>query len=192
MTRSIHRAVLLAAAFVLALSSSTASADKEKSRDFYKRGMANYVLEKWDLSIVDFEAGFQEEPEPAFLYNIAQAHKKAGRPREAVSYFRKYLELAPEAKDRGEVEQTVAQLNREIESAPPPIKEVVPEPAKPVAAVPGEAISGEPPAPEVKKRRAWPIVVGVAAGVVLLAGAGVGIYFATRPAEPELAAWTNR
>ena len=40
--------------------------------------MAEYVLEHWDQAIRQFEEGFKEEPQGAFLFNIAQAHRKAG------------------------------------------------------------------------------------------------------------------
>jgi tetratricopeptide (TPR) repeat protein len=96
-----------------------AGADKQKSKELYRKGMAAFVLERWDQAIAEFEAGFQEEPEAAFLYNIAQAHNKAGRPALAVQFYRKYLELSSDSADRAEVEREIAEQEKRLAAMHP-------------------------------------------------------------------------
>ena len=90
--------------------------------------MAEFTLENFGKAIELFEEGFREEPEPVFLYNIAQAHRLAGHPAEALKYYKKYLALMPTAKNRPEVEEHVANLEKAVASTPLPAK---PEPAPP-------------------------------------------------------------
>jgi len=108
------RALLTALCLSLALAGASAHADRGTAEAHYKKGMAAYALEDWDGAIAEFQAGFRDEPTPAFLYNIAQSHRQAKRPEEAVRFYQKYLELAPEAPDRGDVDKLIVQLKKAI------------------------------------------------------------------------------
>lgn len=91
-----------------------ARADAAKAADLYKRGMAAYALEDWDGAIAEWEKGFREEPKPEFLYNIAQAHRQAGRHEPALRFYQRYLDLKPEASDRADVERLIRVLRQAI------------------------------------------------------------------------------
>jgi len=108
------RALFTALCLSLALAGASAHADRGTAEAHYKKGMAAYALEDWDGAIAEFQAGFRDEPTPAFLYNIAQSHRQAKRPEEAVRFYQKYLELAPEAPDRGDVDKLIVQLKKAI------------------------------------------------------------------------------
>jgi tetratricopeptide (TPR) repeat protein len=90
--------------------SSAALADKALAREHYKKGMAAFTLESYDLAIEEFRTGFQDEPDPVFLFNIAQAYRLSNRPREAITFYKKYLRLAPAAKNRAAVEVQLTRI----------------------------------------------------------------------------------
>jgi hypothetical protein len=74
------------------LAATPAEANKVKARDLYKRGMAAYVLEHFPDAISLFEQGFREEPEPAFLFNIAQCHRQLGDYKMASFFFGRFID----------------------------------------------------------------------------------------------------
>ena len=43
----------------------------------------------------EFEAAYMAVPDPAFLFNIAQCHRKAGHDKEAIAFYKSYLRNAP-------------------------------------------------------------------------------------------------
>src|SRR6476619_1238802 len=82
-----------------------ARGNHEAARAHYEKGQALYALEKWDEAIAEFETSFKEEQHADILYNIAQAHRQAGRLEEAARFYRRYLDLVPDAADRAKVEE---------------------------------------------------------------------------------------
>jgi tetratricopeptide (TPR) repeat protein len=105
---------LLVAVFFLSLLPQIAQADKEKAKQLFMKGMAQYKLEHYDEAIADFEAAYQEEQSPVLLFNIAQANRLAKRPKQALSFSRKYLRETPEAQNRAQVEKEMATLEEEV------------------------------------------------------------------------------
>jgi len=196
------RSCALIAGLVLLLGSAPAAeASRQRSRDLYRKGMAEYVLEHWTSAIRLFEAGFREQPEAAFLYNIAQAHRRAGRPADAVHYFRKYLDFKPNAADRREVEQAIAEQEELIAAASAPAPPVERSPpateapsgppalrAVPPAALPAATASTAPTAPTAARRR-WPMWVGIGAGALVVVGGVVALAVAyTTPSDAPIPA----
>ena len=174
-----------------------AHAGKAQAEAHYKKGTAFYYLGQFDAAIAEFEAGYTEDPRPAFLYNLAQAHRKAGRPAQALDFYRKYLDLEPRSARRHEVMGRVAELERELaaaEAAPPgratqrptapasPPPHLLPSKASPstpsAGEVPAAALAAGPtpgskaPSPARKRWRTW--VAVAAAGLAAAGGATVG------------------
>ena len=93
------------------------------------------------------------------LYNIAQAYRLNDQPAEAIRYYRRYLQRAPEARNRDYVERKVADLEKLIEerrktaanvSPPPPPTTpqpttVAPPLAPPVTTTPAPPVVTAPP-----------------------------------------------
>ena len=77
-------------------------------------GMAHFQLEEWDDAIKEWEAGFRLKPVPQFLYNIAQAYRQSKRYDKALSFYRKYLRMQPDAPNRAEVEGHIQTLEKLI------------------------------------------------------------------------------
>lgn len=152
---------------------------KERALRAYKTGLDFYKREEWAKAIEQFDAGYKAAPQAVFLFNIAQAQNKAGNPEQALVYYRRYLSEAPSAPNRTDVEGRVAALERQLGPGA-----TLPK----LTLVPGVSGDGPEPGPEplvateVKsKRKAWPIVLGVLGGVVVVGAAvGLGVYFGTR------------
>jgi hypothetical protein len=49
-------------------------------------------------------------PDPAFLFNIGQCHRKMGHDKEAVSFYKSYLRNAPNAPNRADVQKRINEL----------------------------------------------------------------------------------
>ncbi|HRI55049.1 MAG TPA: tetratricopeptide repeat protein [Pseudomonadota bacterium] len=155
----------------------------------FQRGTAHYQQQEYDKAIAEFESGYQAVPQAVFLYNIAQSHRLAGRADYALTYYRQYLQLSPEAKNRPEIEERIAALEKQL--GPPP-KLIVPS-AWPVQEPPPEGMLT--PAQEKtqadktqaqKRRRNIGIALGVVGGLLVVGAAvGLGLYFGL-PQPPQV------
>ena len=134
---------MLVAAMIAALlaPAATARAGEEedraaKARVHYETGMAHFNLEEWDQAIAEWEEGYRVKPVPEFLFNIAQAYRKSSRYERALTFYQRYLRLAPKADNRAEVERQIEQLKPLAEKekhTPVPKLEPPPKIAEPAA-----------------------------------------------------------
>ena len=110
----------LAVAFVPVLAVGTAAAqeqptegtdaDKAEALKKYKEGMSAYDLGEFKEAIKLFQEAYKKRPDPAFLFNIAQCHRKLGENSEALNFYRTYLRKSPDTKNRAEVEKRIVEL----------------------------------------------------------------------------------
>lgn len=164
---------------------------KSLAKKAYEKGMGHYQRDDYDRAIEQFDVGYRLVPQPVFLYNIAQAHRLAGRSERALEYYRRYLRESPDAKNRAEVEGRIDTLDRALAEARAPKLKL---PDDTPASEPAPAPLAAPLSPKELRVRTdgggskkWPIVVGVVVGAVVVgAGVGLGVYFGTRPAKPTL------
>jgi hypothetical protein len=84
-------------------------ADKE-SLDHYKKGRTHYDLGRFDDAINEFQQAYELKPDPAYLFNIAQAYRQKGDPAKAVFFYKRYLALYPTAPNKADVEKRIAEL----------------------------------------------------------------------------------
>ncbi|HET6283013.1 MAG TPA: tetratricopeptide repeat protein [Polyangia bacterium] len=80
------------------------------ARANFKQGTVYYNLNRYKDALVEFEAAYLAQPDPAFLFNIAQCHRKMGNTAEAVRFYRTYLREDPRAANRAEVEKRIGEL----------------------------------------------------------------------------------
>jgi tetratricopeptide (TPR) repeat protein len=189
---------------LLTLGAGTASAASDatrlrEARAHYEQAVANYNLDEYAPALAEFREAYRLKPDPSFLFNIAQCHRKLGETDAALDFFRKYLRSLPDAPNRAEVERMVADLRARRAKAPvaapdpPPPAPAAPVPvaplpsvAPPADAAPAPHVEGlvtttsaaPPAAPTPIYRRWW---FWSALGVVA-AGALIGAYAASRPA----------
>jgi tetratricopeptide (TPR) repeat protein len=148
-----------------------------------ERGIRLFKEGNYDGAVQAFTAAYVLSPKPMFLFNIAQAHRKAGRPQEALLSYQLFLRKAPETPLRAETEAYIELVRTQLQARPP-------EPAKPPpavtpllaapAAVPSKAEARVP-----LYRRAWTWIV-VGAAVAVTTGVAVGVYLGTRPPPTTL------
>src|SRR5688572_11376368 len=105
---------LLPAAFALIalLAAKPAFADDvEEAKTRYKKGLAAFALGRYPEAAVEYEAAFALRPDPALLYNAAQAHRLGGNKQRAYFLYQNYLKLfGKEIHNRDEVEKHIASL----------------------------------------------------------------------------------
>lgn len=124
----------------------------------FAAGTVLYQAGDYRGAIVEFEAGWELAPRPAFLVNIGQAWRKLGDKAAALAAFRRYLaEAGPKDPERPAVQQLVDEMERERRAAEPP-------PAPPKKGRLAEGI-----------RRWW---WTIPAGSAVVAGAAVGVWLA--------------
>lgn len=177
-----------------------------KARVHYETGMAHFNLEEWDAAIAEWEEGYRIKPVPEFLFNIAQAYRKSSRYERALTFYQRYLRLAPKTENRAEVERQIEQLKplaeeekhrvpkleppppapppRATEPAPPRVAEPAPRPAPSPTVTPAseprpELVARAPEKrPVYKKGWFWAVTIGAVA--VVGAGVALGVVYGTR------------
>ncbi len=115
----------MAAVVALALSVASfpatafAEDDAPAAKMHYEAGVRHFDLSEYEPALTEFKEAYRNKPDPVFLYNIAQCHRKLGHADEAITFYQSYLRRAPDAKNREEVEKRISELEaiRDAESA---------------------------------------------------------------------------
>lgn len=66
--------------------------------------------QQYDAAVRAFLAAYAIEPQPSLLFNVAQVYRKAGKPSDALSYYERYLQQAPNSELTAKVREYVAAL----------------------------------------------------------------------------------
>jgi tetratricopeptide (TPR) repeat protein len=180
------------------------AADLEKAKEHFKAGLSAFTLGDFAKAASEYEAAYAIEPDPALLYNAAQAHRLAGNKQRALFLYQNYLRYFPKVPNRAEVQKHVDNLQAAIasekqatttppttpmatgpqpapvEPAPAPVEPApVASPPAQTAPAPNAADQAIHAAPEPKKKRTpkwvWGVVGGVAAAAAIALGVGLGI-----------------
>ena len=105
------------------------------AKEHYKQGLDAYKNGKYPEAIKELKKAYLLKRLPALLLNIGATYRKMNDTENAVYYYKKYLAEAPDAKDRGEVEKTLAEIEHEksggasaaaAEPSPPPSESPAP------------------------------------------------------------------
>ena len=88
-----------------------ALADAAQARVHFERGRTFFEVDEYRKAIAEFKAAHIEKPDPAFLYNIAECHRRLGEVSDALLFYRRFLAATPAGdKTRPIVEQRIAEL----------------------------------------------------------------------------------
>jgi tetratricopeptide (TPR) repeat protein len=77
----------------LALPAAAAGGATEDARAHYERGTSLYALGKFAEAAQEYEKAFELKPDPALLYNAAQAHRIAGNKQRALFLYQNFLRV---------------------------------------------------------------------------------------------------
>ncbi|HEY2902927.1 MAG TPA: tetratricopeptide repeat protein [Polyangia bacterium] len=155
---SAYLTVAVVACSVLAAAGVAHAEDTTAAREHYQKGTAFFDLGKYQEAIKEFEAAYEAKNDPAFLYNLAQAHRLAGNPEQALRFYRTYLRRNPNPPNRADIEDKIKQLEKLVDQktatqTSPPTQTIQPslppatppwQPAPPAASP--EAPAAAPPA----------------------------------------------
>src|SRR4051812_36799474 len=122
--RTASLSLVVAALIAFAAAPAQAQAqDAEKARQLFQQGSKYYDLGQFDKAIEAWQQGYDQKPDPGFLYNIAQAYRQKQDAPKAIFFYKGYLRNSPKAHNRAEVEQKIAALQKqggETGGTPPP------------------------------------------------------------------------
>ena len=119
-----------------------------------------YDVREYGKALEEYKAAYVAKPDPAFLFNIAQCHRKLGQNEQALDFFQQFLKKSPaDAPNRSQVAARIADLQAEAQAkadqAPPAKPELAPLPSAPTP-LPAPA----PPLPPVAAPLPAPLPAG--------------------------------
>jgi tetratricopeptide (TPR) repeat protein len=190
-----------------------ARAERSEARKAYDEATAAFGLGRYAEAAEKYETAFSLRPDPALLYDAAQAYRLSGNRARALELYRNYLRLYPDRLNAEEARSQVAALTKAIEdgkqaaltpgpvatpavTAPPPVvppAAPAPTPApssgspaisQTVAAGIASSPANEPPA--ATGSRSW---IWIAAGAAVVVVGTVAIVLATRGDKFPDATW---
>jgi tetratricopeptide (TPR) repeat protein len=168
--------IALAALAGEASAAENAAAGDRPGRALFEQAEAKFNVGRFDEALVDYQAAYDAEPLPAFLFNIGQCHRNLGNYERAQFFFRRYTALEPNSPNRPAAERLIAEMDRlageqASSGAPdqpaPPLPPVAPPPAALVAA-PSPAAEA-PSRPIYRRTEFWVAVSAVAVAVGIAA-----------------------
>jgi tetratricopeptide (TPR) repeat protein len=100
----------------LLLITATARA-QEDAKTLFERGTALFALHKFGDAAVVFEHAFELKPDPAILYNAAQAHRLASHSARALELYESLLKLyGSKLSNREEIVDHIKQLRAAVDA----------------------------------------------------------------------------
>src|SRR5262244_717212 len=84
---------------------STELAISPAARERWDRGVRMLDVQNYAEAIAEFQAGYEIDPNPLFLYNLALAYRKSGQCEKAIETYRTFLRTHPLAKLEGHAQQ---------------------------------------------------------------------------------------
>jgi tetratricopeptide (TPR) repeat protein len=159
----------LAMSVLLASSVAFAQPDKIKAEAAARDGQVRYEAGEFKLAAERFELAYELDPDPAYLFNLAQAYRLGNECAKAAAAYRKLLGIVTSGPNVAKVEQYVQQMDVCAKSQEP-VNSVPPTPPEQVVTEP------RPPPPDVIENKGSPalryagIGVTAAGGLALVVG----------------------
>ena len=88
---------------------------KQEMRLIYDKATRAYDVGKYAEAIEEYQKAYEIGGDPPMLYNIAQAYRLNNQPVEAVRFYKRYLQRAPNARNREDVERKIAEQEKILE-----------------------------------------------------------------------------
>ncbi|MFO0578475.1 MAG: hypothetical protein U1A78_31100 [Polyangia bacterium] len=175
-----------------------AGADKRTARELIDSATKRFAAGEYDAAIGDFFAAYQKKSLPALLFNIAQAHRKAGHWDEALTVYERFMKEDPKSPLLPEAEAHAAAMRAKIDAEKASAEREAAERLAKQRADEAEALALAREAERKKAeaalllaaerkekpvyKRAW--FWGVIGGVVAAAAITTGVVLAVKQKEP--------
>lgn len=169
---------------LLVIAASPAEADRAAAKSAYGRAVKQYALGEYEAALEGFTAAYNELPEPALIFNLAQCQRQLGNKQKAVTLYKSYLrETHGTAPNADEVKRITSNLEQDL-AREQATKQIPPTGVTPPVAAPAPVPEAPPPAVVAPPK---PVVadtgmstlrkagIGVAVGGVVLAAVGIGL-----------------
>ncbi|MEZ4472685.1 MAG: tetratricopeptide repeat protein [bacterium] len=143
--------------------------DRPQAQALFQKGAEAFRAEHFEEALRYFEAARTLDPAPVLTYNIARAHEEMGQAQAAIDAYRAYLQAAPDAEDRADVERRIRVMRAIVDRQPAESAVVVAPPAAEPVAPPVAQAGGA-----VDAGRPWqrPVAYGLAGLGVAVIGVG--------------------
>jgi tetratricopeptide (TPR) repeat protein len=105
------------AAAALLVASSALATNTEEAREHYQKATSHFAVGEFADAAVEYQAAYKAKPDPALLYDAAQAYRLANNPERALILYRNYLQLYPNEPNIGEVRAQIEKLKDAIAAA---------------------------------------------------------------------------
>jgi hypothetical protein len=112
----LRRCRCLAVAAALIAAAPARADEMAEAKERFKKGQTHYALGEFNEAVAEFRGAYRLRDEPAILFNIAQAMRQLGQFKQAHLYYSQYLARRPEATNRADVEQFMAQMRRKADA----------------------------------------------------------------------------
>ena len=100
----------------VALAGQARADNVEEARAYVNKATAAYALNHYAVAAENFEKAFELKPDPALLYNAAQAYRLAGNKERALELYESYVRVYTGKKEmRSDIEGHIKQLREAIE-----------------------------------------------------------------------------
>ena len=91
----------------------SAESEKTVAKAHYETATRFYDLREYAKALDEYKAAYMAKPDPAFLFNIGQCHRKLGNAASAIEFYQQYLKkTGPDDPNRKQAEARI----RDIES----------------------------------------------------------------------------
>ena len=85
---------------------------EQPGRVFFERAEANFNRGQFEAARADYQAAYDVEPLPAFLFNIGQCYRNLGDYDRAQFFFQRYTMLDPHSANRPAADRLIAEMSR--------------------------------------------------------------------------------
>ena len=130
--------------------------DRATAEDQYRSAVIDFNAGKYAVAAEDFQRSYQAVADPALLYHIAEAWRRAGDGKAAIRWYESYLREVPASAMRPAVEAHLATLRALAAGKPAPVSppSATARPATPAAPIaPGVSDRLQPIADLIKSHR---------------------------------------
>lgn len=171
--------VLLPAARPAYAADSGKSADPAKAAALahFEAAKRLFDVREYGRALEEYKEAYLAKPDPAFLFNIAQCHRKLGQNAQALDFYQQFLKKAPlDDPNRRQVEARIADIQAEEQdkaraaAKPEPTPAAAPAPAPSAVPEPAPASPTPAPAPGPLPEAAAPAPSATPAGADLSLG----------------------